>query len=571
MSHILSRSFRNRLFAAMLTASLVPLLICSALLVQITRLRLDSKTQEDALQQSESLLQSLDMISESIDSAASLLSRDPVVSQGLTPDAGNNLQVNARLFSATDGARSFAAFDLYDMSGSCRYSTQSATFQTDLPTDWGLLYAAASHVGSSVYYAWEDPADAGSSLLLCASQLYNRAGSPIGYLVMRMGAQDFAHLLDGKYPQSDVLVLNRFFRPVYGSQTYLTATLAPALRQQLLAGRTPGADADEYVYTVAQHAPTGLFLVLQQPQMFSHSTMQLLYTASGLCALVCIAISILMSLQLSRQIFLPIGRLQTAISQVQHNDLETQIPVQSQDELGQLADRFNRMVSALKANRAELLRNQQELNDAQIRMLQAQLNPHFLCNTLDTMKWISKINKVPQVALMSTNLADILRSCISPEEFVPLYRELDILERYIEIQKIRLSDDFTFLIQVPEELESCLVPKMILQPIVENAILHGLNGVSGSIIRVDACRTEQNMLRISVTDNGKGFPEEMVGRPYHRDGDLAKGHLGLYNVDTILTRYYGDGCGLYLDRGSDGCGACVTATLPIRFEEDRVC
>ena len=97
-----------------------------------------------------------------------------------------------------------------------------------------------------------------------------------------------------------------------------------------------------------------------------------------------------------------------------------------------------------------LLENQQALNDAQIRMMQAQLNPHFLCNTLDTMKWISKINQVPQVALMSTNLADILRFCISPDEFVELRQELAILGRYVEIQRIRLSDSFTFAQDVPD-------------------------------------------------------------------------------------------------------------------------
>ena len=79
------------------------------------------------------------------------------------------------------------------------------------------------------------------------------------------------------------------------------------------------------------------------------------------------------------------------------------------------------MVAALKLNQAQLVENQRELNQAQIRMLQAQLNPHFLCNTLDTMKWISKINQVPQVAVMSTDLADILRFCISPDEFCLLY------------------------------------------------------------------------------------------------------------------------------------------------------
>ena len=169
---------------------------------------------------------------------------------------------------------------------------------------------------------------------------------------------------------------------------------------------------------------------------------------------------------------------------------------------------------------------------------------------------------------MSTNLADILRFCISAEEFVPLYREVEILERYIEIQKIRLSDDFSFTLGIPEELYDCMVPKMILQPIVENAILHGLSDVAGGAIRVSA-EEDMGLLRVTVTDNGKGFPEEMVGRHFHRD--TSKGHLGLYNVDTILRRNYGEGCGLFLGRGEGGIGASVTAVLPIRYEEESEC
>ncbi len=124
------------------------------------------------------------------------------------------------------------------------------------------------------------------------------------------------------------------------------------------------------------------------------------------------------------------------------------------------------------------------MNEAQIRMLQAQLNPHFLCNTLDTMKWISKINQVPQVADMSTDLADILRFCISPDEFVPLRREVEILRRYMEIQSIRLSGKCRLEVDMPPELEECRVPKMILQPLAENAILHGLDGVEDGVIWV---------------------------------------------------------------------------------------
>ena len=381
---------------------------------------------------------------------------------------------------------------------------------------------------------------------------------------MRLYTAGFHGLLDGKYAQSDVMILSRFFRPIYSSQSYLTQTLAPQLRQQLLGGGIP--DDAEYVYTVSCHEPTGLYLVLRQPRLFTARTVGMLYTAGILCTLVCVLISVLVSLPMSRQITSPLRRLMGAFDKVQQADLETQLSVEGTDEFARLAARFNQMVLALKSNREELISNQQELNEAQIRMLQAQLNPHFLCNTLDTMKWISKINKVPQVALMSTNLADILRFCISAEEFVPLYRELEILERYIEIQKMRLSDDFAFRQEIPEELYDCLVPKMILQPIVENAILHGLRDASGSVIRVRAAE-EKGVLHIAVTDNGRGFPPQMLG-PYRRDKDLAKGHLGLYNVDMILRGNFGEEYGLFLDPGDGGVGARVIATLPARYEEE---
>ena len=562
----LKNSFRHRLFAAMLLSSLLPLLICSVLMVQITRLRMENKAREDMAQQSAVLCQSLSEIRQAVTGAAARLTDTEAAIHALGSGVGSRLQTNSLLFDATDSWRNLAVFDLYDTAGVCRYSTRG-TLSQNLPTDWGVLYGAFQAQGEPVYYATEDPADTASALLLAGVRLEAEDGCS-GYLVMRLYSAGFHVLLDGKYVQSDVLVLSRFFRPIYGSQTGLTQVLAPQLRQELLEGNFP--EDGSYVYSVTHHDATGLNLVLRQPKMFTATTVRLLTTAGLVCVLVCVFISALVSLPLSRQIAAPLEKLMAAFGRVQQDKLETQLPVDRQDEFGQLADRFNHMVHALGVNRQELLTNQQELNQAQIRMLQAQLNPHFLCNTLDTMKWISKINKVPQVAMMATNLADILRFCISAEEFVPLYREMEILHRYIEIQKLRLSDDFSFSECIPEELYDCMVPKMILQPIVENAILHGIDGQSGSTIRICA-RVADGLLQIDVTDNGRGFPPEMLGQPYGRDKGLAKGHLGLYNVDMILRRNYGEHCGLFLDCGEGGVGAKVTATLPISYEEEHEC
>ncbi len=571
MKKLLNRSFRNRVAAAFLIASLVPLLICSTSLLEIARLRMKGHTESEAQIQARNMSQALDQLSSGISEAAQVLQEDPLVARALSGGQEADTTVYNALFDATPGARGWAGFELYDSEGRRRYATRGSFQPGKLPTDWGILYAAGQNPGVPAYVGCEDPRNTALPLLQAAVQLTGTEGKPLGYLVMSLYEPDFVTLFDGTYgTQNDILLLDRFWHPVYASGDTLTENLAPMLRGQLLSGIRPGANAEEFVYSIAKHAPSGLYLVLQQPQKFTKSTMGILYTVSASCALCCVILSVVMSLVLSRQVFTPVEKLQQAISRVSRDDLDIQIPVESEDELGTLARDFNRMVEALKRNREELVESERELNQAQIRMLQAQLNPHFLCNTLDTMKWTAKIHNLPEVALMSTNLADILRFCISPDEFVPLYRETEALERYIEIQRLRLGDDFVFLVNCPVELEECLVPKMILQPLVENAILHGLDGVTGSRIRVDvAC--QEKMLKVSVTDNGRGLPEEMAGKPYSPQLPLAGNHLGLYNVNTILTKYYGADCGLYLDRGDGGKGACVRFTVPVRKKEGIPC
>ncbi|MDD5882489.1 MAG: sensor histidine kinase [Candidatus Faecousia sp.] len=569
MNHPQSHSFRSRLLLSFLIASLVPMIICSALLSQISRIQMNKQMEADAQTQTDHILTALDRVSGVLPGSALMLEENPLLPRAFS--SREDTRVNNALFLATEGSRDLADYSLYDLQGRQCYSTGSVTPGSTLPTRWGVLYAAATSGGEPVYVATTDPDSSEAPLLQGAQMLKNAGGEPLGYLVMDIYRRNFQELFAGKYGSSNgILLLNRYWHPVYASQSGLSAELAPALRAQLLRGGHPGAETEEFRYQIQEHQPTGLYLVLRQPQVFTKSTMKLLRVASLFCVLVGILISAALCLPLSRRISQPIGRLLKAFSRLEQDDLDVHVSRDGEDELGQLAAGFNHMVQALKANRQELVENQRELNQAQVRMLQAQLNPHFLCNTLDTMKWISKINHVPQVALMSTNLADILRFCISAEEFVPLAREVEVLNRYVEIQKIRLSDQFTFLVSLPEELATCMVPKMILQPIVENAILHGLEGVPDSVIQVCAEQDGEDLL-ITVTDNGHGLPPEMIGRPYKRESAPTGHHLGLYNVDTILKKHYGARYGLYLDSNPAGSGARIRARLPLRRKEESEC
>ncbi len=568
MSRMAKPSFRRRLFAGFLAASLIPVLACSAMLLQIFRLRLAADAEREMAERLDLVSRSLDGAFGAFSQAAGRLQGNPIIAGALAGQAGEDTLVNNELFNATREARDYAGFALCDLQGVRRYSTRRDPREERLSPEWGPLYAAPPAGEPLRFTACEDAADTGGPLLRGAARLKDGMGRPVGYLVVSVYYDDFRRLLEGRYgAQNELLVLSSYWRPVYCAQPALAETLAPRLRSRLLAGQGLDDPEEGFQYAAARHEASGLNLILRRPQAFTGETMRLLYTVSFGCAVVCVALSVLMSFKLSGQMFRPIQRLRQGIGEVEHNNLDVCVPAEREDELGELARRFNEMVEALKRNQEALVANQRELNQAQIRMLQAQLNPHFLCNTLDTMKWISKINKVPQVAVMSTNLADILRFCISPEEFVPLGREVEILERYIEIQKIRLSGAFSFRVDVPEELRDCLIPKMILQPLVENAVLHGLEGVEDGAVEVTA-REEAGTLRITVRDNGLGLPPELAVGRYQSQGPAGK-HLGLYNVNTILTKYYGDGCGLFLE--NEPAGAAVTAALPVRREEGETC
>jgi len=570
MKRFLDGSFRNRLLAAFLVVSLIPLLICSTFLLQIFRLRLSNDAQKNAAEQLNTVLLSMDALCDGLASAAASVQKNPVVSAALSDRTAQSTLVYHELFSAVQEVRDYARFDLYDITGHWHYSSHTLPYEMQLPVYFGVLRAATASGEPLKFVVTEDVSNLSTPPLRAAVLLTDGAGVETGYLLISMDQTNLRLLLDGTYgAQNDLLILSQYWRPIYCTQPALTASLAEELRQLLLTDAPLDSAREDFRYSIAEHDASGLYMVLQQPQVFTHSTINILYTVNITSVLICLVISIFMSLQVTRQLFTPIDQLNRGFQEVERNNLDVTVTLQRRDELGLLAQRFNKMVSALKRNQEQLIENQKELNHAQIRMLQAQFNPHFLCNTLDTMKWISKINKVPQVALMSTNLADILRFCISPDEFVPLCRDAEVLYRYIEIQKIRLSDSFTFQLILPPDLEHCLVPKMILQPLVENAILHGLEGMDNGLIRVEAEEPESGLLQIVVSDNGRGLPPGMVGA--YSDHKLPQKHLGLYNVGTILLKHYGAGFGLSLENQTQGTGAVITATLPIHREDKDSC
>lgn len=253
--------------------------------------------------------------------------------------------------------------------------------------------------------------------------------------------------------------------------------------------------------------------------------------------------------------------------EVEKGNYQVQMETNRTDEFGRLASSFNRMTREYLLNLENSVQRQKELNETQIRMMQAQLNPHFLYNTLDSMKWLGVTHGVPKVATLATNLATILRASISEGEFVTLQQELELIERYIDIQSIRFEDRFTCEIDIDDKFQSCLVPKLVLQPLVENSIIHGLEGRDDGYIKVSA-EEQDSVLVLTVSDNGRGIPEEILEKINSSDELKPGGHLGLYNVDRIIRLHYGDQYGISAEN-VPGEGSRVQLRLPIQREEKK--
>lgn len=523
-------SFRQKLLTSFLAIGILPLLICTLLMLNIFRLSLTRSAADAAETQLDAMSGELSGLLSDCETVMEKLCAEPAVAAALDRSELDEQRVYSVLYRAAAPVLGGASLSVYGADGRQLYSTSSQPASGSLSPRWGLLAAAAD--GGVVYRG----ASSKSSACIQAACAVRRGSVPLGYVVADVTAAQLTALFDGQHTAtSRLLLLDPFWDQVYASSDLPAKTLAARLRSQLLAGQALSDSHGAYDYFVRQEPRSGFCLVLQQPKPMTEGTAELMYLVAGLSLLLCLGLCVLASMRFSRQLFEPIRALNSAMREVEEGNLNVQLDNRRIDEMGQLSGRFNRMAQRLRQNLKDSLRQQRELNEAQIRMMQAQLNPHFLYNTLDTIKWMGKIHQAPEIATISADLADILRSSISADELVPLRQELRLVERYVEIQNIRFSGAFALTVEVDEPLRDVPVPKLMLQPLVENAILHGFRDRSGGEIRISAYRTEEDLIRKGIV-----LTVDWAGAGCAVVGEAANGEEGLevirrYRPDLIVT------------------------------------
>ena len=257
------------------------------------------------------------------------------------------------------------------------------------------------------------------------------------------------------------------------------------------------------------------------------------------------------------------------MAKVQEGDFETaDVEVVSGNEIGSLTTSFNVMTHRIQELMEQNIYEQKEKRKSELKALQSQINPHFLYNTLDSIIWMAEGKKNEEVVLMTASLARLLRQSISNEdELVPIGQEVEYARSYLTIQKMRYKDKLEFQIDVAPEISNIMIIKLVLQPIIENAIYHGLKYKESIGLLIVHGYAQDNHAVLEIIDNGIGMDEETLEHIFekHKVNYHSNG-VGVYNVQKRLQLYYGSDYGITY-KSRVGEGTMATITIPMNQED----
>ncbi|KYH33984.1 sensor histidine kinase YpdA [Clostridium tepidiprofundi DSM 19306] len=270
-------------------------------------------------------------------------------------------------------------------------------------------------------------------------------------------------------------------------------------------------------------------------------------------------LAIIISYLLSQKISKPINELSKLMNKAENGDLNVKFDINCDDDIRDLGNNFNNMITEIDRLIEEVYIKQYLLKEAELKNLKAQINPHFLYNTLESIKWMAKLGENEGIVKMITALGRLLRYSISKKkDIVKVSEDIAQIKNYLTIQKIRYGDKFNIVYEIDEEILDKPILKLLLQPLVENAIIHGLEPKNGKGNILIKGYVNGDLMCFEVIDDGIGFDETTIE---------SKG-IGISNVDKRIKLHYGEEYGFYLKRVDNHTLAKLI--LPYDFQEDKV-
>jgi two-component system sensor histidine kinase YesM len=278
-------------------------------------------------------------------------------------------------------------------------------------------------------------------------------------------------------------------------------------------------------------------------------------------------IAIFLAMYISFNITRPLAKLKNKLDLIGKGKPSLLFSEKANDEIEALEQSFNNMVLRIEDLIQKNNLEKEKQRELELTALQAQINPHFVYNTLDAIAWIAKLKKQGDIERMVMALATFFRiSLHKGEKFITLAEEIQLVESFVSIEQLRFPDKVEIIYDIPEDIKNCLILKIILQPLVENAIKHGISNKEGKgEIRITGCRAG-NDLKLEVIDNGVGF-ELDASDVQIAPKNIQQSGYGLRNVDERIKLEYGADYGLIF-KSEKNKGTRVTLTLKVHEAEE---
>lgn len=384
-----------------------------------------------------------------------------------------------------------------------------------------------------------------------------------GFIYLEIGLSLFEKVV-APYAEVNAIFLATEEQLVTGAPTGFPADLAPGELGDTY-------ETDGVMYDVSSTAlPLGgltLYSCVQRT-LFDQDSTQVIYVVA-VVLLLSLLLAVVLAVMVSAWLTRPISRLNDRLRRIAANDFSFDPEIErTKDELGQIGRTVNEMSVSID----HLLKETQEMyerrREIELSLLQSQVNPHFLYNTLDSIRWMAVIQKNPGIEQMTRSLSNLLKNIAKgTQDKITLAEELALLDDYVAIQSVRYLETFTFVNEVPAELYPYRIVKLTLQPLVENAIFHGIEptGECGTITL--AGRAEGGDLLLTVTDDGAGIEPEKLASLLTAQAQRGKASLngiGIANVHQRLQLLYGPAYGLTVE---SELGRFTRVTVRIPKEE----
>ena len=328
-------------------------------------------------------------------------------------------------------------------------------------------------------------------------------------------------------------------------------------------GKIPQETTAEHMLLLSSETENGDYLVVYMMRYYriykEALNLALFLLIIGILVL---AAGVLLSSRLAQSIVGPVIRLADYADEAGKGNFDLPVPVHSGDEIGFLAERFGVMNHNIKELTTRIYNEQTQKKEYELKMLQAQINPHFLYNCLDNISSLITDQKNETATAMVSHLGRYYRAILSKgRNIITIREELELIRAYLEIQLIRIPDLFTYEITVDEDILDFKILKMILQPIVENSVIHGFAGFKNSgRIKIEGTLENQTVC-ILISDNGKGIPEGSRSSIFAPAPTAIPKHFGLKNIQERIRLKYGEKYGISI-KSEPGQGTQIGVRFP---------